>query len=266
MTVQDALSRGDLREAIDHAGALVRERPLDHAARFTLIDLLSFAGDWARASKQLAALTASPEAGVYDNLIRAGRQRAEFFMSGQSAPSWLIEPPAWADRHLAGCDRLRRGDVGEARLDFDAVDTNLPELRGMVAGAPFEGLRDLDDRFGPVLELAGPGGYHWVAWEDVRFLDVAPPTTLRDLIWVPARLALAGGPIGRVYLPTLYPGSEAAPEALALGRETDWRDLGSNLAVGLGLKVTLAGERSLSLFELRDLQLASPTDGQVEPA
>ncbi len=264
MTVQDALTRGELREAIDLAGAIVRDRPLDHAARFTLIDLLGFAGEWARAGKQLDALTDLPGVDLYRQLVQAGRERAEFFASGRRPPSWLIEPPSWAGRHLDACERLRRGDHAAARAEFDAVEMAVGPVLGTVAGVELEGFRDLDDRLGPVLELVVSGGYHWAAWEDVRFLDVSPPETLRDLFWAPARVALAQGPIGWVYVPTIYPGSEATSGALQLGRETDWHDAGSNLAVGLGLKVALAGERSLGLFEIRDLQFLPPVRSPVE--
>ena len=91
MTVRDALARGDLREAIDLAGALVRKQPLDAAARFALIDLLGFAGDWARAGKQLDALGDVPGADGYRLLVGAGRRRAEFFADGVDDPSWLLE-------------------------------------------------------------------------------------------------------------------------------------------------------------------------------
>ena len=258
MTVQDALGRGDLRTAIDRAGVAVRDRPLDAAARSTLVDLLGFAGDWARAEKQVEMLADAPGGDTYRALVRAGRDRAAFFGGGAPPPPWVVGPPAWAGPHLSACEHLRRGDHEAARADLDAVEAAREDARGTVAGAEFAGLRDLDDRLGPVLELVGAGGYGWVAWEDVRFLDVAPPEALRDLLWAPARVALAGGPIGWAYLPTVYPGSEAAAAPLQLGRATDWREAGPGLAAGLGLKVFLAGERSLGLFEVRDLRINPP--------
>ncbi len=267
MTVRDALARGELREAIGLAGASVRDHPLDTAARFTLIDLLGFAGDWSRAGKQLDALGNAPGVEVYRSLVGASRHRDEFFAQGGAPPSWLIEPPAWADRHRGAIDHLRSGNDEAARADFGAVEAAIPPLFGTLAGDEFAGIRDLDDRLGPVLELILPGGYYWVAWEDVRFLDVAPPASVRDLLWAPARVALAQGPIGWAHLPTLYPGSAAIPGAVALGRATDWREVGSDLALGLGLKLALAGERSLTLFELRDIQFHPPTpESPTEPA
>ncbi len=263
MTVRDALNRAELREAINLAGATVRDHPLDHDARFTLVDLLGFAGDWSRAAKQLDALAGLPEVDLYRRLVQAGRERAEVFATGERPPSWLIEPPSWAGQHLAGCDRLRRGDHAGARAEFDAVESAVGPILGTVGGVGLDGFRDLDDRLGPILELVVADGYHWVAWEDVRFLDVSPPETLRDLLWAPARLALAQGPIGWVHVPTIYPGSEATEGELQLGRATNWHDAGSNLAVGLGLKMALAGERSLGLFEIRELQFVPPAGSPV---
>lgn len=261
MTVPDALAQGDLRGAIDRAGAEVRARPLDPAARFTLATLLGFAGDWARAEKQVEALAEAPGIAEARLLVRAGRDRAEFFARGGPSPPWIVEGPAWAGHHLDAVDRLRRGDSEGARASTDAAEANRPAVAGTVAGAAFADLRDLDDRLGPVLEFVGQGGYGWVAWQDVRFLDVPPPETLRDLLWAPARLALAQGPIGWVYLPAVYPGSEGADGPIALGRATDWRDAGSGLAIGLGLKLILAGEESLSLLEVRDLRVTPPAEG-----
>ncbi|MCY2949235.1 MAG: type VI secretion system baseplate subunit TssE [Planctomycetota bacterium] len=50
-----------------------------------------------------------------------------------------------------------------------------------------------------------------------------PPKFPRDLLWVPANLAMVDGSTGAVFLPGLYLGSnEHGLETVRLGRERDW--------------------------------------------
>lgn len=268
MQAHDHLALGQVDRAMEEAAAAVRNRPMDLDARLLLLDLYCLNARWDRAANQLDVLESLEnfsQAGLasYRVLIEAERARASFAETGDPAPRWIVEPPSWAADHLAALERLREGDPEGARVLALRSEEARPTLRGTMGDLAFEGFRDLDDTLGPFLEVVTQQGLSYAPWEDVRFLDVAPPRIVRDLLWAPARLALNQGPIGKVYLPALYLGTAAAPEgALRLGRETRWRDLGAGLLAGVGLKMFLYGDESLTLFELRELTFGP--DGSVD--
>ena len=258
MTVREELASGRLDQAIEAAYADVRARPLDHDARGLLLDLLCFTSQWDRAFKQIDVIEAGgadPRVGVYRGLIEAERARQRFFAVGERMPGWLVAPPAWMADHLAGCDLLRRGEPESARVLLKQAEAALPDLEVRLGDVRFDGFRNLDDRLGPILEIMTPSGYTWIPWEDIEFLDVSAPVVPRDLLWVPARLASCHGPLARVFVPALYPGTSLESDGtLRLGRETRWRDLGAGLAQGLGLQTFLAGEESRTIMELNNMR------------
>jgi type VI secretion system protein ImpE len=90
----------------------------------------------------------------------------------------------------------------------------------------------------------------------------------RDLLWLPAHLALRDGPEGDVFLPALYPNSHEHPDdAVKLGRATDWKGGEGEPVLGAGLKVFLRGDDDISILEWRQLEMpahereASPSSG-----
>ena len=193
---------------------------------------------------------------AYRNLLDAERARAKLFAEGLR-PHFPLDPPEAVRAHLEALDHARAGRGDEARAKIDAVPGS-PELRGVANGEAFEGVRDADDLLGPVLEVFAPAGYCWVPWEQVQFLEVPPPTGLRDLLWAPAKLASFDGQLGEVFLPCLYPGSAADPDgAIRLGRVTDWREGPGGLVRGVGRRLLLVGESARTLQEIGTLQLAA---------
>ena len=97
-----------------------------------------------------------------------------------------------------------------------------------------------------------------------------PPRYPRDTLFFPARLTLIDGTSGEVFLPALYPGSEAAADpAVRLGRLTIWEGQPGSVR-GLGQRVYLSGENDRALLEWRQLELlntvgdTSPPDPAVE--
>lgn len=268
---RDYLALGQLDRATEEAAAAVRNRPTDLDARLLLLDLYCLNARWERAGNQLDVLESMetfPASGIasYRVLIAAEQARTSFSASGSPSPSWIIEPPDWAADHLEGLARLRQGDAEAARDLLLKSEGARPPITGRLGGLAFEEFRDLDDALGPFLEVVTQQGLSYALWEDVRFLDVPPPAIARDFLWAPARLALNQGPIGKVYLPALYPGSSADPEGpIRLGRETRWRDLGSGIVSGIGLKMFLVGNDSVSLFELRELAFGPDASGVESP-
>jgi len=127
---RDLYRAGRLEEAIQALGVEVRDNPTDAQRRTFLFELLCFAGDYDRASKQLEVLArqgVDAEAGawVLRSALHAERTRQEMFESG-ALPSGGLPP----------------GPV-----------------TGTLNGEPFQTLTDADPRIGARLEVFAAGEY-----------------------------------------------------------------------------------------------------------
>jgi len=263
MNAREFLKIGDLTHAIEHAQQDVRARPMDTQDRMFLFELLCFAGQWDRATRQLdtlAELSADRVTGdvvLCRELLGANVERDQFLSAGKH-PRFFIEPPPTVATTLDAWDRLRAGDLTEAAQRLEQSDTARSPVRGRLGEAGFDDFRDTDDALADVLEAFARGVYYWVPWEDIQYLDVQPPRCLRDLLWAPARIALAQGVLGEIYVPCLYPGSAGqSDDRIRLGHKTDWVDAGAGLSRGIGLKTFLADDAFRTIFELRDLHFDS---------
>ena len=268
MKAKELLEAGELGAAIEGLGAELRSRPTDLRRRIFLFELLCFAGDLGRAGRQLDAIEhqeSAPAPGgisavpVYRGLLGAEADRMALFAEGRR-PRFMLEPTPAVERHLEALEWLRQGDPDRARTTLDRADgAEADPIRGLAGESAFEGFRDADDVLAPVLEVFAPAGYFWVPWDQVQYLEVVPPKSLRDLLWAPAKLATFDGQLGEVHVPLLYPGSGAsADDPVRLGRKTDWSDAGAGIVRGLGGKLFLAGDDARTLLELGHLQFQPP--------
>ena len=264
MNASEFLKAGDLTHAIERAQHDVRSRPLDPQSRMVLFELLCFAGQWDRAALQLDSLGNSPadpaagDVGLCRELLGAQVERERFLSDGKP-PRFFIEPPSTVTTALDTWARIRAGDLADAVHRLEEAHAGQVPLRGRLGDDRFEDFRDSDDALAGVLEAFDRGVYYWIPWEDIQFLDVSPPRSVRDLIWAPARIALVQGVLGQIYLPCLYPGSAAQTDDLIrLGRKTDWVDAGCGLSRGVGLKTFLVDDAFRTIFELQDLHFDAP--------
>ncbi|HET9409542.1 MAG TPA: type VI secretion system accessory protein TagJ [Candidatus Sulfotelmatobacter sp.] len=232
MNPHELYKAGRLNEAINAVSAELRQDPTDARRRTFLFELLCFAGEYARADKQLEVLAQagpSSEMGVllYRSALYAERQRHELFAKG--------ELPA------------AKEDSGGAR-------------GGTVNGKPFQIFRDSDPRLGGRLELFAAGNYLLLPLEHVASIEIQPPKRLRDLLWTPAAVRTApsfkGAELGEVLLPVLAPFSSQYPDdAVRLGRMTVWGDdEHSEAQVPFGQKMWLVDEEEIPFLELRALE------------
>jgi type VI secretion system protein ImpE len=264
MNAREFIKTGDLAQAIARARQDVRERPLDAEHRMLLFELLCFAGQWDRATLQLDTLAElADDRSVRDlalcrDLYSAQVERERFLDAG-TPPRFFIEPPSTVATNLDAWNRLRAGEMAEAARQLEQSEARRSPPRGRLGEAPFADFRDSDDALASVLEVFARGVYYWIPWEDIQYLDVQRPRSLRDLIWAPAKIALAQGVLGEIYLPCLYPGSAAqADDLIRLGQKTDWVDAGCGLSRGVGLKTFLADDEFRTIFELRELHFDVP--------
>ena len=233
MNATELYRAGRLAEAIQAVGAELRDNPADDKRRTFLFELLSFAGEYDRAAKQLDILAREgpqTEMGtlVYRAAIQAERQREELFRS-KSFPA----PAAEAGAPVAGT----------------------------LNGKPFESIEDADPRIGARLEVFAAGNYVWVPFAHIASIQMSPPKKLRDLIWAPADVRLGPGmkgqDLGHVLVPVLSPFSwQHADEAVRLGRQTVWTEEDGE-AVPWGQKTLLVDGEECPLLEVREILLGT---------
>ena len=233
MTVQQLLQSGQLDEAVKALTAEVRDNPTDSRRRTFLFELLCFAGDFARAEKQLDVLAqGGPQsemgAMVYGGALAAERTRQEMFQKSE-----LPAPP---------------GDGAAMRIS------------GTINGNSFQSLLDSDDRLGGHLELFVVGSYVRIPFGMLSTIHIEAPKKLRDLLWLPATVrtseAFQGRELGEVLLPVLNPFSwQSADPAVRLGRATAWERDEIGETHPRGQKVFLADDEEWPILELRDVAI-----------
>src|SRR5271154_6776543 len=199
MNAQELYRAGRLTDALKALSAEVRDNPTDARRRTFLFELLCFAGEYARADKQLEVLSqAGPnsEIGVmvYRSALFAERQRQDLFARGE------FPQPA---------------------------DTPQAPRSGVINGKPFKSFSDADPRIGSRLELFAAGNYLLLPFEHVASIHIMPPKRLRDLLWTPAAVrttpSFKGTELGEVMLPVLSPFAwKHADDNVRLGRSTVW--------------------------------------------
>ncbi len=165
-TPKELFDAGRLDAAIEALTQEVREAPADPQKRTFLFELLSFAGDWDRAEKQiLAAVGADAQsqmaAAVYRGLLQAERDRARVF-AGKARPHFLRSVPGYVEKGLAALGHVGEGRIAEARALLDEAEEERPPLSGRRGETPFADLRDFDDLCGAVVEVVFQGKVHVV--------------------------------------------------------------------------------------------------------
>lgn len=231
-TAQSLFAAGHLQEAIEALGVELRHQPTDAQRRTFLFELLTFAGDYSRAGKQLDVLAQGgnmAEAGVmlYRAALTAERVREHMFDSN----------------------------------DFPTESAPAP-VRGTLNGVPFQSIEDADPRIGARLEVMAGGRYLWIPFAHIASVTMTAPSRLRDLHWAPAQLRT--GPsvrdmeLGEVLLPALSAAAwRATDDDLRLGRAADWEELPSGDFAPIGQKLLRVDDRLVPLLEVRELYFSS---------
>jgi type VI secretion system protein ImpE len=233
-TARELYAAGRLESAIDALGAELRDNPLDVQRRTFLFELLSFAGQYDRAEKQLDVLA---RAGVdaelavlpYRAALQAERTREQMFAAGELPTAPAPEPVA-----------------------------------GTLNGQPFLAIEDADPRVGARLEVMAGGRYLWIPFAHLSSVSVDAPRMLRDLRWAPARVRTGAGvpetDLGEVLLPSLSPAAWRSEDAeVRLGRATDWEELEDGSYAPLGQKLLRVDGALVPLLDVRELVLAPIT-------
>lgn len=240
LTAKELLAAGKVREAEKLLTAYLREHPADKAQRTFLFELLCFAGDYARAERQLAVLaegSVESETGaiVYYAALHAEKTRHELFEK-QAFPTGAA---------LSGA--------------------------GTLNGKPFTDVRDADPDIGARLEVFAAGSYVWIPFEHIASIEMGAPQRLRDTLWAPAMVQAApsfkGMDLGEVLIPAIYPFSwKNADGNVWLGRVTDWAADEEGREYPSGQKILLVDGEEIPFLEVRSIEFAHATDGPAEQA
>jgi type VI secretion system protein ImpE len=254
---------GRLQEAITAATDEVRQYPADRGRRAFLCELLCLAGDLEHADHQLDTLgRQEPDIMVgislFRQVLRAEQARQQFYADGR-LPELLDQPPPALKLLLEASIRLREGRPADAAGLLARAEERRPRVAGACDGTTFDDLRDLDDRTASVVEvLTSKGQYYWVPLERVELIEFRPPARPRDLLWRRAHLVVRDGPDSEVFLPTLYPGSQAEPDdRFRLGRATEWRGGDGTPTRGVGQRTLLVGGEARPILEIKEIAVTT---------
>ncbi|MEI9982386.1 MAG: type VI secretion system accessory protein TagJ [Aliidongia sp.] len=262
-TPQALFETGRLDEAIAAANEGLKSRPADVDLRSFLVELLCFDGQIERADKQLESISRlqpqySPGVKQFRDLLRGEQARRDVLFSGR-APELMLALDPCLEAHLMALVLLREGRPADALTMLRVADEQRPPVGGSSDGVRFEDLRDLDDVLSPVVEMiTADGKFYWVPISGVKSIEFEPPDRARDLIWRSARLELADGKHGHVYIPALYVTPPGADPALRLGRATDWIEQDGGPVRGIGRKCWLVGEEDQDIMALTRIEIDQP--------
>jgi type VI secretion system protein ImpE len=288
-----------LGDTLAQVEASVRKEPSQDKHRWALVEILCVMGHWERALRQLQALVKlapqwQSQAHLVRGLIRAETQRNAVF-SGAQMPVPVIDLPDWmhdlahALHHNARgehpqADLLRTSALERAPTSAGTCSVHQLPIAAPTAHAPprtaaaqehsFEWLADSDTRLGPVCEVMAAGAYRWLAFADIAHLHLEAPTRLLDLVWLPAKMQLRGGPAAsreiHGYLPARYPlvstetnettaattpaPGHASDDALLLARITRWHDVGDTGVFAQGQKTWMTEGIDWPLLDIREIR------------
>lgn len=260
-TAANLYKEGKLSEAIQNLIGEVKKHPTDASVRGLLADLLCFDGQLDRVDVHLNAISnQDPEKGVpvalYRQLVRAAVAREQLFGEGR-LPEFLEPPPEHVQNHVKAVVALREGKPEEALALINQAEETRPPVAGRMDDVPFSDMRDMDDVFGPVVELlTSTGKYFWVPIESIELIEFHAPERPRDLVWRQARMVV-GETDGEVYIPAIYPfatGDETVEDGLKLGRATDWQEAEQAPVRGRGQRCFLIGEEAVPVMSLTNIE------------
>jgi type VI secretion system protein ImpE len=255
------LDAGNLDGAIEAALKVVKSKPTDVTARTFLFELSCFSGDWVRAERQLDAIghqdvNAAVGSLIYRQCLEVEKKREKLFSAGEM-PEFVTPPPQYVMELIYAINRIREGNIGEAREVLDKVEEDRPAFACKVNGEEVEDFRDYNDVTSAILELIIKDTYIWLPIEQVQKLTIIKPQSLRDLFWLQANLETTNGTKGEVVIPTLYASSyRHHNDQVRLGRMTDWRDLGKDLYIGEGMKLFWINGAEKSILEINEIEFA----------
>ena len=98
------------------------------------------------------------------------------------------------------------------------------------------------------------GNYIWLPFEEVISVEFLERASLRDIYWPQAKVELANGSVGEMFLPALYVNSwKSDDDQIRLGRGVDWRDVGDDIYVGEGVRLFWMDGQQKSALDIKTI-------------
>lgn len=261
------LDAGNLSGAIEAALNHVRANPTDIPARIFLFELSCFSGDWDRAVKQLDVIgdqdgNAMIGSMIYRQNFKAERDRARYFSDGLQ-PGILAPPPTYVEDLIQANNRIREGNIAEARALLDTIEEERPAFKALVNRAEVSDFRDYNDPTMCIFEVIFKDQYVWLPIEHVQKVEFFKPKSLRDLYWIQAQVELVEGTNGEMFFPSLYSGSwKSDNDQVRLGRMTDWRSMGEETYIGEGTKLFWMDGRDKSILDIQTIEFSHESSAE----
>lgn len=264
---EQALSNGDVDEALGFLQAGVRARPGDAALRVFLFQLLAVLGQWERALTQLnvaadldAAVLAMAQ--MYRETLRCELLRAEVF-AGRRSPVIFGQPKNWLALLIESLLTAGQGNADGAESLRQRAFDEAPTSAGSIDGKAFAWIADADMRLGPICEAVINGRYYWLPFAHIARIVIEPPQDLRDAVWMPAHFEFSNGGETVGVIPTRYPRSEFDADPLVrLARKTEWVERPAGVFCGLGQRVFTTDIGDFPLMDTREMIFSPATAGE----
>jgi type VI secretion system protein ImpE len=269
---EENIRAGKLEEALADLQAQVKKAPADPRLRVFLFQLLAVKGQWERAATQLEVAgkldpSTMEMVHAYRAVLPCERLRTSVF-AGDKTPLLFGEPAPWMALLVQALRLTAEGKFAEGRALRDKAFVQAPTTTGTLTarGAgettderPFAWIADADPRLGPMLEGIVNGRYYWIPFSRIRELSFEAPADLRDVAWTPALVTFANGGETVAFVPTRYPGSEAASDpAIVTARSTIWNEREAETFLGLGQRVFATDGGEHALMDVRRIRLDVP--------
>jgi type VI secretion system protein ImpE len=257
-SAEQSLQQGNLQEALIQLQNQIKKDPANAKLRTFLFQLLAVLGEWDRALAQLKVsgdLDAANLAMVqtYREAIACEVLRKQIFQ-GKKTPLVFGEPTQWLALLQQALKLNAEQQHTEAQQLRDEAFELAPVTSGTIDGVAFEWIADADVRLGPVLEAIINGHYYWIPFQQIQQIQIEEPADLRDVVWMPAHFVWANGGDSVGLIPTRYPASETAEDALLrLARKTEWTELNEATFIGLGQRLLSTNENDYALMDSREI-------------
>jgi type VI secretion system protein ImpE len=260
MQAEQSLHQGRPEEALAQLQENVRKEPANPKLRTFLFQLLAVLGRWERALTQLNVAGELDSGNLlmvqtYREAIQCEVLRGDVF-AGRRTPLLFGEPERWVALLVEALRLDADGHFAEAmKLRSEAFEL-APATPGSINGVGFEWIADADTRLGPTLEAIVNGKYYWIPFQQIRKIELDVPVDLRDVVWMPALFTWGNGGQATGLIPTRYPGSEKAQDALIqLARKTDWDESAEGVSRGLGQRLLATNIEDYALMDTRLIEL-----------
>lgn len=257
--IQEMLQLGQLTEAVQWLENELKDDPMNVDFRSSLIELLCVKGDLERADKQLNIMVQKhPEfligATNLRQLIRAEQARKDF-ANGVSVPELFNGTNKHSEALMQLNVELHNGDHDSIRAGAENLEKARPAAVMKLDNSPVKELRDLDDTLGGFVEIFGTDGKFYLAeLSEIEFISFKPAASIIEKVWRRVDLSIKNGPSGEAHMPIVYVQSKT--DAEKLGRETDWKEISTDVMVGVGQKMWFVDDAAVPFSDFKQLEYA----------